>query len=165
MTRIKMHLGSKVWLYALGLLVLQLYLPIKAGDDALTFDSPFPKTGIERAVNTGMELWGNLQFLCGTQGENLSQYDRDRLVKVSVGNAAYIKELAGSVRPAMSNDDSMYVAGIIDRAIHACPDTPRHHINDDRFSCLQSLLRKAYNRFSGTPSLFKGDHTVIRTGE
>lgn len=157
---------GSVWLFLVGLsLVSMPSLYGESEQQSLSFDKPFPPSPLDETVKTCTEVWGQLKLLCGSQGDDLSVSDREQIFKQSMGSAAYLKELGQTVRHKIPHEDSLYVAGIIDRAIQACPATPRHHVNDNRFSCMQSWLYDARKEFSGEPHLLKGDDTVIGTSE
>ena len=131
------------WITAgLFLCLFQNYIPMHAEHISFSFDCLFPSSWCEKALNSSMQVWGNMQVLQKTNTIDIRQEQYDLYMDVILGRMVFaqfcLEHMMQDSQQAVVAEDIIYLNNIMDKI----EQTTNKNCNDERVICLKYVVEK-----------------------
>jgi len=115
----------------------------------ISFDAPFPASKYKTALDTCMQVWGDVCVLRDSQEINA---ERSLLIDAALGRLVYLESAIGEIFAAEQlakpkDADVAYLTNLVTR-LESCCDQLAERDQNERIKCFKPLMQNIKGRLS-----------------
>lgn len=136
--------------------VAALWVTVGVQAGSISFDAPYPASSYKKALDTCMQVWGDICVLRDNQEINA---ERSLLIDAALGRLVYLESAIGEIYAAEQtmkpkDADMAYLGNLVTRLENCCNQLAERDANE-RVKCFKPLVENVKAKLQRTN--FKGN--------